>query len=136
MPDRIQTLVDIALQEYIGTGDITTDALFTDETVEKSGLIVVKEDMVVAGLEIARRVFLTIDPKLAWERYCEEGSFVQKGTKLAKVSGRFKSLLCAERTALNFIQPLSGVATLTRRFVEQVKKFPVQILDTRKTTPG
>jgi nicotinate-nucleotide pyrophosphorylase (carboxylating) len=138
MPDRIQMLIEIALQEDIGTGDITSDALFGDELVEKTGVLLVKEGgiVLVAGLEIARRVFLTVDHHLSWEPYVEDGAKVAKGTSLAKVSGRFKSLLRAERTALNFLQHLSGVATLTARFVDQVKGTKAQILDTRKTLPG
>lgn len=136
MPDRIQMLIEIALQEDIGSGDITSDALFGDETLEKAGVIVAKEDLIIAGLEIARRVFLTVDHHLQWERYFEDGARVAKGSRVAKVSGRFKSLLRAERTALNFLQHLSGVATLTARFVEAVKETKAQILDTRKTLPG
>ncbi len=136
MADRIQMLIEIALQEDIGTGDITSDALFGDELVEKSGVLLAKEDLVIAGLEIARRVFLTVDHHLNWERYVEDGARVKKGTEVAKVSGRFKSLLRAERTALNFLQHLSGVATLTAKFVEKVKGTKAQILDTRKTLPG
>jgi nicotinate-nucleotide pyrophosphorylase (carboxylating) len=129
-------LIEIALQEDIGSGDITSDALFGDEAVEKTGVILAKEDLVVAGLELARRVFLTVDHHLNWERYVEDGARVAKGATVAKVSGRFKSLLRAERTALNFLQHLSGVATLTARFVEKVKGMKAQILDTRKTLPG
>ncbi len=140
MPDRIQMLIELALQEDIGTGDITTDAVLEDEAVEASGTILAKQDLVLSGLEIAKRVFLTVDPHLIWERYCEDGTCVPKGTVVVKVSGRFKSLLRAERTALNFLQHLSGIATHTRRFVDQVeKKTPgakARILDTRKTTPG
>jgi nicotinate-nucleotide pyrophosphorylase (carboxylating) len=136
MPDRIQMLIEIALQEDIGTGDITSDALFGDEAVEKASVIVAKEDLVIAGLEIARRVFLTVDHHLEWERHFEDGARVAKGAKVAKISGRFKSLLRAERTALNFLQHLSGVATLTAQFVEKVKGTKAQILDTRKTLPG
>lgn len=129
-------LIEIALQEDIGTGDITSDALFEDEHVEKSGVITAKENLVIAGLEIAKRVFLTVDHHLNWERYVEDGAPVPRGSKVAKVSGRFKSLLRAERTALNFLQHLSGVATLTAQFVEKVKGTKAQILDTRKTLPG
>lgn len=138
MADRIQMLIEIALQEDIGSGDITSDALFGDELVEKAGVIVAKEEggLVVAGLEIARRVFLTVDHHLNWERYVEDGAQVEKGAKIAKVAGRFKSLLRGERTALNFLQHLSGVATLTAKFVEKVKGTKAQILDTRKTLPG
>lgn len=136
MPDRIQMLIEIALQEDIGSGDVTSDALFGDEAVEKTGVILAKEDLTVAGLEIARRVFLTVDHHLEWERSVDDGARVAKGTKVAKVSGRFKSLLRAERTALNFLQHLSGVATLTARFVEKVKGTKAKVLDTRKTLPG
>lgn len=136
MPDRIQMLIEIALQEDIGTGDITTGALFEDRPIEKAGVILVKQELVIAGLEIAKRVFLTVDRHLEWQRFYEDGQVVSQGTKIAQVSGRLSSLLKAERTALNFLQHLCGIATLTRSFVEKVKKYPVQILDTRKTTPG
>lgn len=136
MPDQIQMLIEIALQEDIGSGDITTDALFGTEVITKKGMILAKQDLVIAGLEIAKRVFLTVDHHLLWERYFEDGAEVKKGQPVAQITGRFDSLLRAERVALNFLQHLSGVATLTRRFVEKVKKYPVQILDTRKTTPG
>ncbi|MBI2981247.1 MAG: carboxylating nicotinate-nucleotide diphosphorylase [Deltaproteobacteria bacterium] len=136
MPDQIQMLIEIALQEDVGTGDITTEALFGDQAIEKSGVILAKQDLVIAGLEIAKRVFLTVDHHLTWQRYFEDGALVKKGQKVAEISGRFDSILKGERVALNFLQHLSGIATLTRQFVEKVKKQPVKILDTRKTTPG
>ncbi|MBI2083439.1 MAG: carboxylating nicotinate-nucleotide diphosphorylase [Deltaproteobacteria bacterium] len=136
MPDQIQMLIEIALQEDIGTGDITTEAIFGQEPIEKTAVILAKQDLVIAGLEIARRVFLTVDHHLAWQRYFEDGAFVKKGQKVAEIKGRLTSLLKGERVALNFLQHLSGIATLTHQFVEKVKKIPVQILDTRKTTPG
>lgn len=129
-------LIEIALQEDIGTGDITTNALFGEDPVEKIGVILAKQEIVISGLEIAKRVFTTVDNHLGWKRYYEDGRLVPPGTKVAEISGRLQSLLRAERTALNFLQHLSGVATLTRQYVERVKKYPVQILDTRKTTPG
>ncbi|MBI2068176.1 MAG: carboxylating nicotinate-nucleotide diphosphorylase [Deltaproteobacteria bacterium] len=136
MTDQIQSLIELALREDIGTGDITTEALFGNQTAEKTALIFAKQDLVVAGLEIARRVFLKVDSRLVWQRYFEEGALVQEGQKIAEVRGNVVSLLKGERVVLNFLQHLSGVATLTRRFVDRVKKYPVQILDTRKTTPG
>jgi nicotinate-nucleotide pyrophosphorylase (carboxylating) len=129
-------LIEIALQEDLGSGDVTSDALFGDERIEKTGEIVAKQDLVIAGLEVARRVFLTVDHHLAWECYFEDGARVPKGAKVARISGRFKSLLRAERTALNFLQHLSGVATLTAQFIEKVKGTKARILDTRKTLPG
>ena len=136
MPDQIQMLLEIALQEDIGTGDITTEALWGGEAVEKTGVILAKQDLIVAGMEIARRVFLTVDHHLQWQRYFEDGAAVKKGQKVAEVAGRFDSILKGERVALNFLQHLSGIATLTSQFVEKVNRYPVQILDTRKTTPG
>ncbi len=136
MPDQIQTLIEIALQEDIGTGDITTEALFGGEGIEKTGTIVAKQDLILAGMEIARRVFATVDNHLRWERYFEDGAVVKQGQKVAEVTGRFDSILKGERVALNFLQHLSGIATTTRQFVDKIKKYPVQILDTRKTTPG
>ncbi|MBI1909517.1 MAG: carboxylating nicotinate-nucleotide diphosphorylase [Deltaproteobacteria bacterium] len=136
MTDRIQTLIDLALQEDIGSGDITTDALFGAEPIQKKGIILAKQDLVVSGLEIARRVFAVVDPTVAWKELCHDGQGVKGETVLAEISGKIQSLLKGERTALNFLQHLSGVATFTRQFVEKVKKYPVQILDTRKTTPG
>ncbi len=136
MTDRIQALIDIALQEDIGTGDITTDALFGEQTVERQAVITAKQDLIIAGLEIARRVFQTVDHHLHWERYFEDGQSVKKGQKVAQISGRLQSLLKGERTALNFLQHLSGIATVTHQFVQKVEKYPVQILDTRKTTPA
>ncbi len=129
-------LIEIALQEDIGTGDITTNALFGEDPIEKTGVIVAKQDLIISGLEIARRVFDTVDHHLKWERFFEDGQNVSKESKVAQVSGRLQSLLRAERTALNFLQHLSGIATFTRKFVEKVKGYPVQILDTRKTMPG
>ncbi len=136
MPDQIQMLIEIALQEDIGTGDITTEALFGGQTIEKTGAIVAKQDLVIAGLEIAKRVFLTVDHHLSWQRYFEDGASVKRGQKVAEATGRLDSILKGERVALNFLQHLSGIATFTRQFVERVKKYPVKVLDTRKTTPG
>src|SRR5262249_6170602 len=121
MSDLTQMLIEIALQEDIGAGDITSDALFGEESIEKTGVILAKEDLVIAGLEVARRVFHTVDHHLQWEGFVKDGAKVPKGTRVARISGRFKSLLRAERTALNFLQHLSGVATGTAHFVERVR---------------
>lgn len=136
MPDPIQMLIEIALQEDIGSGDITTQALLGEDQGVKTGIVLAKQDLVLAGLDVMRRVFLTVDHHLHWEAYGQDGQRILKGTKVAQVSGHHQSLLRAERTALNFVQHLSGVATLTRQYVEKVKNYSVKILDTRKTTPG
>ena len=136
MHDRIQPLIEIALREDIGTGDITTEALLGGAVVEKTGVIVARQDLVLAGMEIARRVFVTVDAGLKWTRYFEDEAVVKKGQKVVEITGRLDSILKGERVALNFLQHLSGIATFTHRFVDKVRKYPVQILDTRKTTPG
>ncbi len=136
MPDTLQMLIEIALQEDIGSGDITTQALFGEDQGSKTGVVLAKQDLVLAGLDMMRRVFLTVDHHLHWKAYGQDGQWISKGTKVAEIFGRHQSLLRAERTALNFVQHLSGIATLTRQYVEKVKKYSVKILDTRKTTPG
>lgn len=136
MPDPIQMLIEIALQEDIGSGDITTQALFGEDAVEKKGVIVAKQDLVLSGLDVARRVFLTVDHHLDWKSEASDGDSVAKDTMIARIQGRLQSLLRAERTALNFLQHLSGIATQTQRYVAKVKDFPAKILDTRKTIPG
>lgn len=130
--DRI---IDAALDEDIGTGDITTDTII-DETLFASGVIRVKEDAVVAGLPVVERVFQRVDPGIKLDCSVHDGDRVKKGAILARVTGRASSLLKAERTALNFLMRLSGIATTTRRYVQELSGTGAVLLDTRKTTPG
>ncbi len=130
--DRI---IDAALDEDIGTGDITTDTII-DETLFASGVIRVKEDAVVAGLPVVERVFQRVDPGIKLDCSVHDGDRVKKGAILARVTGRASSLLKAERTALNFLMRLSGIATITRRYVQELSGTGAVLLDTRKTTPG
>ena len=130
--DRI---IDAALDEDIGTGDITTDTII-DETLFASGVIRVKEDAVVAGLAVVERVFQRVDPGIKLDCSVRDGDRVKKGAILARVTGRASSLLKAERTALNFLMRLSGIATMTRRYVQELSGTGAVLLDTRKTTPG
>ncbi len=130
--DRI---IDAALDEDIGTGDITTDTII-DETLFASGVIRVKEDAVVAGLPVVERVFQRVDPGIKLDCSVRDGDRVKKGAILARVTGRASSLLKAERTALNFLMRLSGIATMTRRYVQELSGTGAVLLDTRKTTPG
>lgn len=130
--DRI---IDAALDEDIGTGDITTDTII-DETLFASGVIRVKEDAVVAGLPVVERVFQRVDPGIKLDCSVHDGDRVKKGAILARVTGRASSLLKAERTALNFLMRLSGIATMTRRYVQELSGTGAVLLDTRKTTPG
>lgn len=131
----LERLIDLALGEDITTGDITTDALIAPDAGGQA-VIVAKAPMIVAGLMVARRVFLRLDDELQIEDIATEGQPAMPGDILIQIDGRMASLLTAERTALNFLQRLSGIATHVRRFVEEVKDNRVRLVDTRKTTPG
>jgi nicotinate-nucleotide pyrophosphorylase (carboxylating) len=128
-------LIDRALEEDIGSGDITTQSL-VDPQAKGRAIIVAKEDLVIAGLDLARRVFQRIDAGLTLSSAFADGDQVRKGDTVATLSGRLATLLTGERTALNFLQRLSGIATLTRGYVAHLAGKDVKLLDTRKTTPG
>jgi nicotinate-nucleotide pyrophosphorylase (carboxylating) len=124
-----------ALKEDIGQGDITTD-FFVPATLHVTGRIIVRERAVVAGTGAATEVFRQVDPSIDTHIIHNDGDEVVAGDVIIEVRGRARSILKAERVALNFLQRLCGIATLTRQFVETVKDHPAKILDTRKTTPG
>jgi nicotinate-nucleotide pyrophosphorylase (carboxylating) len=132
---KLERIIDAALDEDIGIGDITTDTIISD-TLFAAGIIRVKEDAVVAGLTIAERIFKRIDPRVKFTYNAKDGDSVKNGQALAKVTGRASSLLKSERTALNFLMRLSGIATVTRLYVEEIEGTGAVLLDTRKTTPG
>ncbi|TKJ32702.1 nicotinate-nucleotide diphosphorylase (carboxylating) [bacterium (candidate division B38) B3_B38] len=135
-PFIIDKIVREALEEDIGRGDITTDALI-DSAIKVKGEFIAKDDFVLAGFEVAKRVFTELDPEVKFKSSYNEGDWIYKGGYyFALAEGRASSLLKAERVALNFLQHTCAIATLTRMFVEAVKGLPVTILDTRKTTPG
>jgi nicotinate-nucleotide pyrophosphorylase (carboxylating) len=127
--------VAIALAEDIGAGDITTQFLIPPK-LKGHGRIIARERCVVAGTETAAEVFRRVDPELRIEIIQRDGASLTGGESILEVRGNAASILTAERVALNFLQRLSGIATLTRQFVEAVGKQPAKILDTRKTTPG
>lgn len=127
--------IAIALEEDIGSGDVTTE-LFVDAGRAATGLILAKEPLILAGVETAAEVFRRVDPALAVTPLKRDGDRLTPGTCALEIRGSARSILTAERVALNFVQRLSGIATATRRFVEAVAGTPAKILDTRKTTPG
>lgn len=133
----VRDLVARALAEDIGHGDISTEALFS-EPIAAMGTIMAEEHdgLVVAGVAIVREVFAQVDPSLRLTARLADGQRAEAGSVILTVRGDGRSILKGERVALNFLQRLSGIATLTSRFCEAVKKFPVRIVDTRKTTPG
>ncbi len=132
---RAERLIRLALDEDLPSGDITTEAVLP-RGVEAAAVIVAKEGLTVSGLGIARRVFEIVDPEVKWQSDLDDGETAIAGDVLAGVEGTAASLMAAERTALNFLQHLSGIATATQKIVAKVRGLPVTILDTRKTLPG
>ncbi len=117
-------------------GDITTDAVFPRGGDRNEGFFLAKEDLVVSGIDLIKQVFAAVDPSVTFIKKSKDGDFIKKGASIAIARGRIGSLLKAERVALNFLQHLSGVATLTRAYVKAIHPYRTTILDTRKTLPG
>ncbi|CAN2044621.1 putative nicotinate-nucleotide pyrophosphorylase (carboxylating) [Candidatus Magnetomoraceae bacterium gMMP-1] len=128
-------LINIALEEDLGPGDITTDLLISPDDLGQAKILA-KEPLVIAGLDIAREVFLRLDNDLVFQALYNDGDMLKKGDIIVKLQGRLCSLLKGERTALNFLQRLSGIATHTRDYINEINNSCVRIVDTRKTTPG
>lgn len=133
-PLQFEHIVRTALMEDLAQGDRTTDSIFTDEIC--SAFIVAKEPGVLAGFPVAAEVFRQVDPQVRFLANFQDGQQIKAGDCVAKITGRMSSVLKAERTALNFLQRLSGVATLTGEAVSKVAGTNARIVDTRKTTPG
>jgi nicotinate-nucleotide pyrophosphorylase (carboxylating) len=145
-PDKeVARIIRTALAEDVGDGDVTTITTIPESAVFE-GELVVKEDGIVAGLEVARRVFDQIDPRVEWANLprsgevarglVQDGDWVRAGQTIARLYGHGRALLTGERVALNLLQRMSGIATLTRRYVDAVRDTRARILDTRKTAPG
>lgn len=132
--ERVLPIIKAALKEDIGKGDITSAAL-VDKFASSGATIVVKEDCVVCGLEIAEWVMGQIDYSVRFKPNCKDSTMVGSGKELAFIEGHTASILRAERTMLNFLTFLSGIATMTRQFVDQTKVYGVRVMDTRKTLP-
>jgi len=134
---KINTLVDLALEEDAAFGDVTSESIFPAGHTSRANILA-REDMVICGLEVAERVFQRVDPALNFRLETSDGRQVNKGSTVISVEGPTIPLLIAERTALNFLQRLSGIASLSRRFADAANKTGtgVRIVDTRKTTPG
>lgn len=130
-----QTLIGLALSEDVGEGDITTDNIIPAETRRKAKMVA-KADGIVAGLPVAEMVFKSLDPDLVWIVVTPEGSKVKRGDVMVEFEGTYRALLTGERTALNFLQRLSGIATMSGKYADAVKDYKTIILDTRKTLPG
>ena len=133
--NQLNTLIDLALEEDIGGGDVTSESLIP-ETLQAETTILAKSEGVLAGVDLAKLVFIKVDLDLKFKVLLKDGVKLNRGDIIATVTGNARSILKAERLALNFLQKLSGIATQTNQYVDLIKDLPVDILDTRKTTPG
>jgi len=132
---RTELLIGLALDEDLGLGDVTSRAIFPHRQ-RSLGFIEADHDLVICGLDIAVRVFARVDPALKAKALARDGDRIKKGGRVLRVFGPTGAMLSAERTALNFIQRLSGISTLSRQFADEVAGTGVRVADTRKTTPG
>ena len=133
--ELVDRLIDLAFAEDIGDGDHTTLCCIPDTAMGKSHLLI-KEDGILAGVEVAKRVFARFDPTMQVEVLIGDGAHVKKGDIAMVVTGKVRSLLQTERLMLNIMQRMSGIATMTAKYVERLKGTKTHVLDTRKTTPG
>jgi len=132
---RTDHLIDLALEEDVAHGDLTSRAIFPAGHRSRA-VIEAGHDLVICGIDVATRVFERVDPRIKVTPLANDGDHLKRGEPVLRVAGPTVSILTAERTALNFIQRLSGIATLSRRFADAVKGTGVRVVDTRKTTPG
>jgi nicotinate-nucleotide pyrophosphorylase (carboxylating) len=135
VPPRADQLIDLALDEDAGLGDVTSRAIFPP-THQSTAVIEAREPLVVAGIDVGGRVFERVDDTVRVTVHVADGVAARKGARLITVKGPTRALLTAERTALNFLQHLSGIATLSRRYANAVSGTGVRVVDTRKTTPA
>ncbi|NIP30767.1 MAG: carboxylating nicotinate-nucleotide diphosphorylase [Candidatus Dadabacteria bacterium] len=131
----VEKIIDNALREDVGDGDITTEALF-DRSISCHAVIRSKEDGILCGLPVAQLVFERLDGSLKWNENKKDGDLLKEGDKIVEVVGNQKHILTGERLALNILQRMSGISTLTSKFVKEVSDLNVKIVDTRKTVPG
>jgi len=135
MDFELQRIIQAALQEDIGTGDVTTLSTVDPATISRAELVA-KEDFILAGIAVAEKVFKTLDPDISFEALVADGQSVKRGDVLAWIKGSAATLLQGERVALNLLQRMCGIATLTADFVREVEGTKATIVDTRKTMPG
>ncbi|NLM09395.1 MAG: carboxylating nicotinate-nucleotide diphosphorylase [Clostridiaceae bacterium] len=131
----VKDILERAFREDMPMGDITTDYTVRADSVSRAYLVA-KQNGVIAGLEICMEAFKMLDPDVKLQPFVKDGDFVEKGKKLLLVEGKSRALLKAERTALNLLQRLSGIASETRKYVDRITGYNAKVVDTRKTTPG
>ena len=133
-PDYVKIIVQLALAEDVGQGDVTTENLIPFNSLSHARLIA-KANGVICGIDLAREVFTTLDPKISFRAHLKDGRLVKPNDVIADISGATRTLLSGERVAINLLSFLSGIATQTRRYVDEIKPHKAVIMDTRKTTP-
>ena len=132
---KVQQLIQMAIEEDLGQGDMTSKLLFRDDTIAKSNIIS-REEIVVCGMDVAREILRQYDKRLMLKVYVNDGESAYVGRRIAAIDGPLRSTLSAERVMLNFLQRLSGISTTTRKFVRAIQGTKARIYDTRKTMPG
>ncbi|HYA89061.1 MAG TPA: carboxylating nicotinate-nucleotide diphosphorylase [Nitrospirota bacterium] len=135
MDHTINELLALALEEDLGPGDVTSEATIQPES-KSVAVMLAKQDLILAGLDVVRAVFHYLDPNIQFTTVVKDGDTITAGTEFARFSGNTRALLAGERVALNFLQHLSGIATLAAAYTEKVKGLKAEVLDTRKTLPG
>lgn len=133
--NAIDRIIRLALEEDLGSGDLTTNSIIKPESKGRA-VLMAKQDLVLAGLPVFKRTFEILNSDTRFESFFEDGQGVSKNEKVCEISAPVQAILKAERTGLNLLQRMSGIATLTQKYAEQVKGFKAKVLDTRKTTPG
>jgi nicotinate-nucleotide pyrophosphorylase (carboxylating) len=131
---KIEKIIKLALLEDIGSGDITSDSVVPTNR-KADAVLLVKSNGIISGLDVAKKVFKLLDKKIVFQKLVKDGQYVESGKIISIIKGPARSILSAERTALNFLQRMSGISTLTNEFVNQIKGTNAKILDTRKTSP-
>jgi nicotinate-nucleotide pyrophosphorylase (carboxylating) len=131
----IEKIIQLAIEEDVATGDITTDSIISEKSTAVA-ILTAKAPGVISGIDIIKDVFLHFDKEIEWTPYIKEGQRVTKGEIILRVKGSFRALLTGERTALNILQRMSGIATATALYVKELEGTGAKILDTRKTAPG
>ncbi len=132
----VKEIIQLALKEDIGPGDVTTDSIIRDNNIMGCARLMAKEDLILAGLSVFKQVFLELWPDMEFESFFKDGDLVRDKEIICLIKGPVNIILKGERTALNFLQRMSGIATMTKRFVERISSANTRILDTRKTVPG
>lgn len=133
--EAINPIIEAGLKEDVNTGDLTTDLLIAADT-KTTAIMIAKADGIIAGLPLAEQIFKKLDPDVTFITEVKDGEKVLKGELICTIHGAYRALLTGERLALNFLQRMSGIATETSKYVEAVKDYKTEILDTRKTVPG